>query len=159
MSLLLLQLKGAFVFEQVAAGAAIVDYSTLNEAEAMAISSKKEGLWAASEGGVGFYDEEFGDEGVKLTPADFEQIELMVEDDSVEDTAGLGASGPTMERAEVVHGNVGGMMMEEMMKGRRGGIPNGAKEVRDMVPLKKQRGRDGKRSKEPEEEHLQVGTL
>lgn len=169
MPLLLFQLKGAFTLEQVAAGAELVndaatmmipiEVTDIGEEEAVAICGKEKGFGAAGKGGVGFDDEEFGDDRGELAPAEFKEVKFMVEDDGIEDAARVGAGGPTMEGAELGDGEIRGEMVDKVVEGGRGSVPDGAEKVGDMVPLEEEGAREGKEGKKPAEEDPQIQAL
>lgn len=167
--LLLFQLKGAFSLQQVAARAEFVDDAAtmmipitvthIDEAKAVAICSKEKGFGAACKGGVGFNDEEFGDDRGELTPADFKEVKLVVEDDGIEDATRAGAGGPTMEGAELGDGEIRSKMVDKVVEGGRGRVPDGAEKVGDMVPLEEEGAGEGKEGKKPAEEDFQIQAL
>lgn len=77
--------------------------------ESMEIRSEKERFSEASEGRVGFNDEEFGDERGEFMQSDIEEVQFIVKDESIKNTTRGSTKRPAMEGAKMSKGRVWGV--------------------------------------------------
>lgn len=96
---------------------------------------KKEGLGDAGEGTVRFEDYEFMDVGEELAVSDLENVELVAEDDGIKDSTRGGSDSPPMEAAEVVHGDVLGVVVGQASEGAGRGVPYRTEKVGYLLPM------------------------
>lgn len=94
----------------------LINYSRLCEGKPVRILGEKQGLSLAGEGGIGFDENKVGDDRQQLMPSNLEEVELVIEDDSIEDTSGRFSDGPTMEQAEGSHGEMGGEVVNDELE-------------------------------------------